>query len=254
MRVYTLRRIYLSQQYSKSGKGEKAVMEVVRPIKNIRDVELMLQKLGERSEVYRMLFLTGIHTGLRISDLLPLRVRDVRTNYITKIEKKSGRQIRVLINDALRAELDDYVECMPNDRVLFPSREGKNKHLSTSRAWQVINDAAAEVGLENIGTHTMRKTFAYHTYKKTRDLALIMRCLNHRDAATTLRYIGINQAELDGLMDCEALAGKQSGQISPEPQPHPTAQLDTATIPNLIAAINRLAAAIESIGPSVVMR
>jgi len=39
----------------------------------------------------------------------------------------------------------------------------------------------------------MRKTFAYHYYKKTKDIALLMNLFNHSSQSVTLRYIGINQ-------------------------------------------------------------
>ncbi|SET85503.1 Phage integrase family protein, partial [Oceanobacillus limi] len=53
--------------------------------------------------------------------------------------------------------------------------------------------AAKHVNLVNIGTHTLRKTFGYHLYKQTGDVALLQKILNHSDPAFTLRYIGIDQ-------------------------------------------------------------
>jgi integrase len=220
-------------------------MQTVQPIREIEDIYRMLEGLGKWNVMYRMLFLIGINTGLRISDLRQLRVRDVRKNYITMTEQKSGRQMRVLINEELRHEIDDYIQSLPNDRVLFPSREGKNSPISTSRAWQVLNAVASEIGLEQIGTHTMRKTFAHHTYKKTKDLALVMRHLNHVDVGTTMRYLGLQQADMDAAMESRPFVEAA--------KPHSDSpQKGAAELPpslnQLIDAIDRLTAAVEKHG------
>ena len=53
---------------------------------------------------------------------------------------------------------------------------------------------AIRAGLQqNIGTHTLRKTFGYHLYKKTKDVALLQCILNHSSPHITMKYIGINQ-------------------------------------------------------------
>jgi len=46
---------------------------------------------------------------------------------------------------------------------------------------------------ENVGTHTLRKTFGYHFYKQTKDVAMLQNILNHSVQNITLRYIGITQ-------------------------------------------------------------
>jgi integrase len=48
-----------------------------------------------------------------------------------------------------------------------------------------------------LGTHSMRKTRGYHLYHKTQDIARVMKMLRHSSEATTLRYIGITQEEID---------------------------------------------------------
>lgn len=53
--------------------------------------------------------------------------------------------------------------------------------------------------MDNIGTHTLRKTFAYHAYKSGIDITLIQRLLNHSSTSITLRYIGITRDQLDDV-------------------------------------------------------
>ena len=61
--------------------------------------------------------------------------------------------------------------------------------------------AAEFVGLDEIGCHTLRKTFGYHYYQKTKDIALLMYLFNHSKAEITLRYIGITDDMMDKAFD-----------------------------------------------------
>ncbi|CAF1747999.1 Tyrosine recombinase XerD [Bacillus subtilis] len=54
--------------------------------------------------------------------------------------------------------------------------------------------------LDDIGTHTLRKTFGYHFYKQTKDVAMLQEIFNHSDQRTTLRYIRINQDAMNNAM------------------------------------------------------
>ncbi|HGQ5684110.1 TPA: tyrosine-type recombinase/integrase, partial [Streptococcus pneumoniae] len=65
---------------------------------------------------------------------------------------------------------------------------------------KIIKRAAEEVGLENIATHSMRKTFGLFMYEQTKDVALIMDLLNHSSQSISLRYIGKNQDSQDRAM------------------------------------------------------
>ncbi|MFD1676865.1 tyrosine-type recombinase/integrase [Alicyclobacillus fodiniaquatilis] len=68
------------------------------------------------------------------------------------------------------------------------------------QAWKALNKAAKTVGIkERIGTHTLRKTFAYHAYKQGQDITLIQKLLNHSAPSVTLRYIGITQDQMDDV-------------------------------------------------------
>ncbi|WP_429822016.1 tyrosine-type recombinase/integrase [Domibacillus aminovorans] len=60
-----------------------------------------------------------------------------------------------------------------------------------------MQEAAQQLGLKNIGTHSLRKTFAYHQYQAGTDIVLLQDMLNHSSPSVTLRYIGITQDEKD---------------------------------------------------------
>ncbi|KYD02602.1 hypothetical protein B4144_3100 [Bacillus atrophaeus] len=83
---------------------------------------------------------------------------------------------------------------------LFKSREGINKPISRSMAYKILRADAEYVGLDDIGTHTLRSTFGYHFYKQTKDVAMLQKIFNHSDQRTTLRYIGINQEAMNNAM------------------------------------------------------
>ena len=83
---------------------------------------------------------------------------------------------------------------------MFQSRIGKNKPLDRRTVDWILKTAALECGIENIGTHSMRKTFGYHYYKKYKDVAMLMDLFNHSSPAITLRYIGIRQDQRDKAM------------------------------------------------------
>jgi integrase len=70
--------------------------------------------------------------------------------------------------------------------------------LSRSQAWRLLKKAAESIGLDNIGTHSLRKTFGYQVYKKSGcDLGLVQKLMNHSTSRVTLRYIGIDREAMD---------------------------------------------------------
>ena len=78
---------------------------------------------------------------------------------------------------------------------------GETKPISRQRAWGVLKTVADFVGVDDLGCHSMRKTFGYHYYKKTKDIALLQNIFNHSSSAITLRYIGITDDLLDKAYD-----------------------------------------------------
>ena len=72
------------------------------------------------------------------------------------------------------------------------------KRLDRSQVYRFINRACKNLGIEaNVGTHTMRKTFGYHHYKQYKDVVILQKIFNHSSQSITLRYIGIEQDDID---------------------------------------------------------
>jgi len=177
-------------------------MNFVQPIRDknkISEIKALLLKNNYRDFI---LFTLGINTGFRISDILEIKVSDVRNKtHIAINEKKTGKLKKAYINSSLKEELDSYIFDMFDDDFLFRSREGENKPISRVRAYQLLSDVAKKVGLEEIGTHTLRKTFGYWHYKQHKDIALLQELFNHSAPSVTLRYIGINQDAMDQSLE-----------------------------------------------------
>lgn len=168
-------------------------MNFVQPIRDPDMIFEIKKFLREKSERNYMLFVTGINSGLRVSDILQLRVKDTKRSYFNIIEIKTGKKRRFDMTTQLQNELKKYVEGKEDHEYLFASRKGINKPIGRSMAYKILREAAEYVGLDDIGTHTMRKTFGYHMYMKYKDVALLQKILNHSDPAFTLRYIGIDE-------------------------------------------------------------
>ncbi len=169
-------------------------MNTVEPIRDIELVWDIADYLKLKNERDYVMFLFGIYSGLRISDILQLRVRDIKDKkYIIIRETKTGKERRFPVNDELKPVLKNYIADMEDYEYLFKSKKGMNKSISRQQAYNILDDAAKHFGLQSIGTHTLRKTFGYHTYQQTKDSVTLKEILNHSDISVTLRYIGINQ-------------------------------------------------------------
>ena len=171
-------------------------MNIVQPIKKIEDIQKIKKYLAKNPR-NALLFSFGINTGLRISDILSLDVGDVKgRDYIEIREKKTNKYKKFPLNRFLKEEIDLFVEGLPSEQPLFYTQ--KHCRLDRAQAYRILNKATQAVGVkERIGTHTLRKTFGYHHYKKYNDIVLLQKIFNHSSPSVTLRYIGIEQDTID---------------------------------------------------------
>ena len=178
-------------------------MNFVQPIrdkKKIQEMKVELKKQGTRNY---LLFMVGINTGLRISDLIKLQVQDVM-NYdrtpkihIDIIEEKTEKRKIFKINDILSKEFYNYTKNMEMTDFLFKSRKGQG-HIGRVEAYRIIKGTGEKIGLNDIGTHTLRKTFGYHFYYDNgKYIVMLQKIFNHSSPSITKRYIGVSQDEID---------------------------------------------------------
>ncbi len=176
-------------------------VEAIKSVKDIRRIKQYL--LGKRNKRDYLMFVLGINTGLRVGDLLTLRVKDVLeldTMMVTRSvlirEQKTGKLREFELNNAAREAIILYLDTTPNwnrEDYLFQSRKG-NGALTTRAAHKIIKTTLRELGIKgNYGTHSLRKTFGYHRYANNVKLETLQKLFNHSSPAVTLRYIGITK-------------------------------------------------------------
>lgn len=177
-------------------------MNFVDPIYSPADVHKIKRILKEKDEKYYIMFITGIYLGLRINEILKMRVGDVKnkTRMVFR-QSKTGKECPVAYNRELLSAYKEYCADKDEHEALVPNPLNEYKPVSRVQAWRVMHAAAMAAGLnEKVGTHTLRKTCGYHYYKQTGDIATLMIWFNHRDPMDTLRYIGVSREKVTQAM------------------------------------------------------
>lgn len=178
-------------------------MNLVQPIRDpvlIQQIELFYK---ERSTRNWIMYLLGIYTGLRITDILSLKVKDLKGKKHLIIKERKTRKRKknksrlIELNPILRKALNSYLKDKKDHEYVIKSRVGKNKPITRERAYAILKEAADEFGIESLGCHSLRKTFGFHLYHKEKDVVLVQKALNHVDTSYTLRYIGVEQDEIN---------------------------------------------------------
>jgi integrase len=187
-------------------------VEPIRDRKKIAQIKNLLR--GENRIRDLLLFIVGINTALRISDLLQLKVghflddqQRIKRRFWLH-EQKRGKRHEVAINASIRETLEAYLTAYPDiaadpEHFVFFNSQARHytEPIKRGQAWKFISTICREVGLRgNYGTHSLRKTWGYHARMNGVDLALIMYKLNHSSLAYTKRYLGITDDELEAVV------------------------------------------------------
>ncbi len=181
-------------------------MSLVQPIRDKKVLDLFKREVLGRSRRDYIMVLIGINTGLRIGDIVPLKVKDVyKKTHINIEEQKTGKR-KVFPIMHIGKEINAYIEeeGLEGQDYLFRSRQvdrdGIKRSISTTQAYRRLKAVAVDLGIDDFGTHSLRKSFGYHYYKQTKDIAKLMTIFNHSSEAITMRYIGITQEAIDESM------------------------------------------------------
>lgn len=184
-----------------------SLQKEVEPIKSTRDINKIKQYLyGKENKRDYCIFVVGINVGLRAGDLLSLKIKDVTDgntifDTVTIKEQKTGKTRNFALNKNAKEAIQIYINSLADydfDDYLFKSRKGG--HLGVRPLHHIIKTLTKDLGIKgNFGTHTLRKTMAYHRYINKVPLETLQKLLNHSSSAITLRYIGITQKV---LIDC----------------------------------------------------
>ena len=184
---------------------------VTSPIRTKEEIEKMKEYyLTNKSYRDYTLFVIGINTALRISDLLNLRwndVYDMQTrrykNHIDIYEQKTKKHAIIALNSSCITAFKLLKKNKPfkrSDEFIFCSNKNRFQPLSRNRAYHIIREAAQASHVEgNISCQSLRKTFGYHAWKMGTPTALIMNIYNHSSIEITKRYLSICQDDKDAL-------------------------------------------------------
>jgi len=180
----------------------------VDPIRDPKDIRLIKKILSDRPRDFAM-FVVGINTNLRASDLLRIRVGDVRYlksgEYFTLREKKTSKLRSITINKAVHEAIVQLLATIPaaaDTEYLFQSRKKNSASggmLTVSYLNSLVKSWCREVNLRgNYGAHSLRKTFGYvHRTVFGTDIPTLMEMFNHSTQRQTLAYLGIQPREIN---------------------------------------------------------
>ena len=173
----------------------------------------------------RCLFMLGVSTGGRISELLSLTIGDVWQNraaatdllYDKSIVKGGEVSRAVPVNKDGRLAIEDLItwhrkqyNITYKHRPLFPSRNGQGtQQMSRRTAHDVLKTAFEAAGLNgHLATHSLRKSFAQRLYERTGDIFAVQEMLGHKNVATTQKYLGVNYASVRDALEEMAVSGE----------------------------------------------
>lgn len=188
--------------------------QLVLPIKDsnvlheVEDTLLNNFRYGRRNYT---IFQLGKATLLRVSDVLAFRRNEIyesdgtikKNAYIR--DKKTGKP-NVLYLKPVNQDLIDYFDWLTKNNIqsewLFPSIKHPDRHITEKQFYKIMAKTGDLLGINYLGTHTMRKTGAYRVYIQTNyNIGLVMELLNHSSEAMTLKYLGLDQVSRERMLD-----------------------------------------------------
>lgn len=180
--------------------AKKGQVTTTEPLRTKEEIQGMINAITPGRN--RLMFLLGINSALRVSDLVKMRVDDFDfTKDTFRVREKKTSKIKTCqLCPQLAHMIHDYVvgRNLKDSDWVFRSRQ-LGGHISTTRVREIITDAAKVCGIKHVSTHTMRKTFGYQAYKAGKPFAAIMAAFNHSDPKVTMRYLCIDEDEVNAM-------------------------------------------------------
>ena len=177
----------------------------VDPIRSLKEINRIKRSLKDKPRDL-LLFSLGINNGLRIGDLLRLKVKDVMNcqagESFTITEEKTKKSNHVMINKEVYRALVLYIDAVrPDpDHFLFKSRNGSNKALNRSYVNSLVKKWTSKMK-GNFSTHSLRKTFGF--IQRTQfgvSFEILCKRFNHSNPSVTMRYLGIQDREVNNIL------------------------------------------------------
>lgn len=180
-------------------------VEAVKTSQQRGQVEAHLVQAGQ---IYHDNWKLGVNTALRISDLLQLTMLQVKqldtdAPALELVEIKTGKARRIVLNAPALKILHNRLANYPQHVYLFQSESIKidrhnPKPINRRSVARVFEKVGQQIAPKlQLGTHSMRKTRGYAMFEAGRSIESIAKILNHSSPAVTMRYIGIEQRDID---------------------------------------------------------
>lgn len=173
--------------------------QVVEPIRDKHDIKRIINYFNTHDKhKYAVLFELGVNSGLRVSDLLKFKVKDVLNKSQLALREKKTHKAKVFpLKQSLQKLLNEFCSGRDLNEFLFLGKD-ENKSIDRIVVYKALVSACRHLNINaNVGTHTMRKTFGYHHYRQFKDITLLQTIFNHYSPDVTKRYIGITQDEIN---------------------------------------------------------
>lgn len=138
---------------------------------------------------HRAILLTIYSAGLRISEAIQLRVRDIHSDegYLFIKGSKNKKDRKTILSPILLTELRSYYKCYKPSYWLFEGQEGGQ--YSTKSIQNIFRAAVNKSGVNPWATvHTLRHSFATHLLQQGTNLRMIQVLLGHSSTKTTEIY------------------------------------------------------------------
>jgi len=179
---------------------------------------LKIRRYFFKKEKYVILGLIniGVNVALRYSDLSELKFEDITyENTIKLFEEKTNKKKEVKLNKFCTEEIKKLKEYYYNLEIktwnkgyIFKSLSRNilskkiDKNLTIQSFNRYLKEAQRELKIPyNIGSHSLRKTWGKFYYEKYKDIATVMKILNHSSIESTLRYIGIDRKRIHKIYE-----------------------------------------------------
>jgi integrase/recombinase XerD len=150
------------------------------------------------SAKHRLLLATTYAAGLRVSEVVALKVSDIDPERLTiRVEHgKGGKDRYVPLADRLLVELRRYWHGVPPTHWVFPNRQG-TRPIDITVAQKIYMLTKLRAGIRKQGgIHTLRHAYATHLLEAGTDLHTVQRLLGHRQISTTMRYFHLSQGRV----------------------------------------------------------
>ena len=163
-----------------------------------------------RNPKHRMILMTAYGGGLRLNEVLHLKVTDIDSQrMMIRVEQGKGNKDRVtLLSQRLLGELRTYWKLYRPRVWLFPGRD-PNKPLDATSVQKIIIQAKKKAGIhKHGGIHMLRHCFGTHLLEAGVDVRTIQSLMGHEHIQTTMRYMQVTQKRVSSIPSPLDLLGR----------------------------------------------